>query len=320
MRRTLFAALWAGLMIAAGSAQGAPGVPCIGVIPAGGGHVFWNEVENGARRAGRALGIDIYFRGPNVENQVQAQRSVIEVIERMECSAVVIAPTGGALGEDVTRLRKRGIPVVYFDREYEGAPVAAVVATDNYRAGQLAGETLADMLPRGGKVGLLRMRQGVQSTDAREAGFLSAMKARGVQVLLETWIGDQQGNARDRVRQALADLKQPVDGVFAPNEATSLATVAALRQAGLAGRVKFVGFDASPAMLAAMRAGDVAALVVQRPERMGYESVMRAWQAAQQRTGMGQPVIRVDTGVFLVDPAHLDTPAMREALASHLAP
>lgn len=318
MKRTLYVALLAGWAIAGVASQAAMGAPCVGVIPAGGGHVFWNEVENGARRAGRALGVDIYFRGPNVENQIQAQRAVVEIIERMECAALVIAPTGAVIGEDVLRLRKQGIPSVYFDREYAGAPVAAVVATDNYRAGQLAGETLADLLPRGGRVALLRMREGVQSTDAREAGFIAAAKTRGLQIVSETWLGDQLGSARDRAKQALTELKQPIDGAFAPNEVTSQATVAALRQAGLAGKVKFVGFDASPTILAAMRAGDVAALVVQRPERMGYESVMRAWQAARMRGGVTQQVIRVDTGVFLVDPAHLDSPAMREALASYL--
>jgi ribose transport system substrate-binding protein len=299
-------------------ASEAPALPCIGVIPAGSGHVFWREVERGARRAGQTLGVEIYFRGPSEDNALQAQRSVIDIIARKACVALVLAPAGPALSEDVTKLRERGIPTIHIDRSYDGEVVAGVVATDNYQAGVLAGKLMVSLLPPGAAVGLLRLQKGISSTDAREAGFVAAVSQGGLRVVLETELGPKVGEARVRTANALSVAPADLAGVFAPNESSTAAAVAAMRKTGLAGRVKLIGFDINRTLLDGVRAGDVHALIVQRPEQMGYEGVMRAWAATRALGKATDAVPRVDTGTFVVDAARIDSAAMRDALAPYL--
>ena len=90
----------------------------------------------------------------------------------------------------------------------------------------------------------------------------------------------------------------------------------ALRQSQLAGKVAFVGFDTSPALIEALRKGEIDALVAQDPRTMGRRAVTAAVHHLA-----GTPVEPViDTGVavesscIVTDPhGSLPLPATRRA-------
>ena len=79
----------------------------------------------------------------------------------------------------------------------------------------------------------------------------------------------------------------------------------ALREAGLAGRVRFVGFDANEQLVGALRKGDIQGLVVQDPLKMGYLGVM----SAVARLRHEPLAASIDTGVALVTRENLDDAA-----------
>ena len=86
--------------------------------------------------------------------------------------------------------------------------------------------------------------------------------------------------------------------------------ILALQQAGLAGQVKHVGFDASAPLVAALKAGAVQGLVVQDPFQMGYLGVKHCADAIA-----GRPVAKqVDTPVQVVTPENLGEPAIKDLL------
>ena len=106
-----------------------------------------------------------------------------------------------------------------------------------------------------------------------------------------------------------------IDGIFTPNESTTLAMLRVLEDNGWAGKVKFVGFDASDTLVAGLRSGHIDALVLQDPVNMGYLGVKT--MAAHLR---GETVAeRVDTGVRLVTRERMDDPDAKELLHPDLA-
>jgi ribose transport system substrate-binding protein len=88
----------------------------------------------------------------------------------------------------------------------------------------------------------------------------------------------------------------------------------ALRKAGLAGKIHFVGFDASDKLTAAVRAAEIDALVVQRPFEMGYVAVKTM---AVHLSGRAVER-RVDTGSTLVTKDNLDAPEIRALVSPDL--
>ena len=84
----------------------------------------------------------------------------------------------------------------------------------------------------------------------------------------------------------------------------------ALQDEGRAGKLPFVGFDASPVFVEAMRKGEMHGTVLQNPYNMGYLAVKTM---VEHLEGKQVPKV-VDTGVALVTPENLDDPRSQELL------
>jgi len=295
----------------------------IAVIPKGTSHVFWQSIHAGAVKAARELGVDIVWRGPLREDDRDAQVTEVEGFVSRGASGIVLAPLDdSALVGPVSNAMARKIPVVIIDSGLKGEDYVSFVATDNRKGGRLGGEHLVQALGGKGKVVLLRHAEGHDSTHQREEGFLEAMRAApGIEVVSSNQYGGVDvEEAYKRSEALLSRYKRPdgslgIDGVFTPNESSTFAMLRVLQASGWAGRVKFVGFDASENLVAGLRKGDIEALVVQDPVRMGYLGVKT--MVAHLR---GQPVERrIDTGVQVASRANMDEPAMKELLQPDLS-
>jgi ribose transport system substrate-binding protein len=304
------------LTVACAGGGSAPGRISIAVIPKGTSHVFWQSVHAGARRAAKELDVDITWRGPLREDDRDSQVAEVENAVARHVSAIALAPLDeSALVAPVTSAQKSGVPVVIFDSGLKGGGFISFVATDNDKGGELAGEHLAKTLGGRGKVILLRYAEGHDSTTRREEGFLRSVKASpGIEVVSSNqYAGADVEGGYKRAEALLSRFKATdgslgIDGIFAPNESSAFAVMRVLKDNGWAGRVKFVGFDASEGLLAGLRDGAIDALVVQDPVRMGYLSVVTIVQHLR-----GQKVEpRIDTGVHLVTREMLDRPEIQQ--------
>src|SRR5213083_2597862 len=288
-----------------GTASGlaAPSALTIAVIPKGTSHVFWQSIHAGANQAAQELGVTVIWRGPLREDDRDAQVSEVEGFISRGVSGIVLAPLDeSALVAPVAEAKRHHIPVVIFDSGLKGDDYVSFVATENVKGGRIAGDRLAGVMGGKGKVVLLRYAEGHDSTAKREQGFLDAMKAHpGIEVVSSNQYGgaDVEG-AYKKAESLLSTYKKPdgslgIDGIFTPNESCSFALLRVLVDNGWAGKVKFVGFDASPNLVKGLREGGIDGLVVQDPVHMGYLAVKT--MVAHLK---GQPVEKwIDTGVHV---------------------
>ncbi len=238
-------------------------------------------------------------------------------------SGIVLAPLDeAALAAPVAAATRSGIPVVIIDSGLKSDQYVSFVATDNEVGGRLGGEQLAKSLGGKGEVVLLRYAEGSESTIRREEGFLTAMKANpGIQVVSDNQYGgaDVEG-AYKKGETLLSRFKNPdgalsIDGIFCPNESTTFAMMRVLQDNGWAGKVRFVGFDASDNLVKGLRDGHIDGLVVQDPMRMGYLGVKTIVSHIK-----GEKVERrIDTGVRVVTRDTMDQPEMKELLSPDLS-
>jgi ribose transport system substrate-binding protein len=310
----LLTALLACSLAACAEGAARAGSARVAAIPKGTTHVFWKAVEAGARKGAASSGLELVWKGPLVENDRAQQIQLVQQFVSEGVAGLALAPLDhAALAPVVALAKQRGVPVVIFDSDLDGTPgvdFASFVSTDNRAGGRLAGEHLAELLGGTGKAVLLRYAVGSASTEAREAGFLEAVRARGVEVVLENrYAGATAGEAKDTALN-LIDVLRSAQGVFCSNESATSGMLLALEQMGLAGSIRFVGFDASPPLVAALRAGKIDALVVQDPRRMGELAVTTL--ASALRGERVEPVI--DTGVALATRANMADPAIAPLL------
>jgi ribose transport system substrate-binding protein len=305
-----------------GGSGGGNGIT-IAVIPKGTSHVFWQSIHAGAQKAATDLGVSIIWRGPLREDDRDAQVSEVEGFISRGISGICLAPLDEtALVPPVQEALRQKVPVVIFDSGLKSNDYVSFVATDNTKGGQLGGQRLAESIGKKGKVILLRYAEGHDSTGKREEGFLEAMKQYpGIDVVSSNQYGgaDVEG-AYKKAEALLSTYKKPdgslgVDGIFTPNESVSFAMLRVLQDNGWAGKVKFVGFDASPNLVKGLREGGLDAIVVQDPVRMGYTAVETMVKHLK-----GQPVEKwIDTGVQVATKDNMDTPAIKALIEPDLS-
>ena len=299
------------------------GKPTIAVIPKGTSHVFWQSIHAGAAKAAREFGVDIIWRGPLREDDRASQISEVEGFITRGVSGIVLAPLDeAALVGPVNDAVRADIPVVIFDSGLKSNDYVSFVATDNRKGGMLAGAELARLLPDGGRVVMLRYAEGSASTLEREEGFLQEV-AKHTNILMLTtnqYGGADVEGAYKKGEAMLHRFRRPdgsldLQGIFTPNESTTLAMLRVLTDSGWAGKVKFIGFDASDTLVKGLSDGAIDGLVLQNPVNMGYLGVKAMVDHLQ-----GRPVEkRIDTGAQLVTRDRMEEPAVKELLHPDLS-
>lgn len=314
--------------------SGAPGGSAatrlrIAVVPKGTTHEFWKSVHAGAVKAARELDVDVLWKGALREDDLKGQIDVVQSFVAQGVSGIAVAPLSDhGLVASVKAAAESHVPVVVFDSDLASDDYVSFVATDNEAAGRTAGQALAARLDGthgdagrpGGNVVMLRYQEGSASTMRREKGFVDALRAHpSLKLASDSQYGGATTETAEKVGENLL-LAQGADsgavqGIFAPNESTTFGVLLALRKAGLAGKVHFVGFDSSDKLVQALRAGEIDGLVVQRPFEMGYLAVKT--MVAHLR---GQKVDRrIDTGSTLVTRDNLDEPDIKALVSPDLA-
>ena len=295
----------------------------IAVIPKGTSHVFWQSIHAGARKAGSELEVDVTWRGPLREDERDSQIAEVENAISRGVSGIVLAPLDdAALVAPVSAATRNGIPVVIIDSGLKSDDYVSFVATDNELGGKLGGEQLAKILGGKGRVVMMRYAEGSESTIRREAGFMQAMKANpGIQVLSANQYGGADVEGAYKVGEALLSrFKNPdgtlgLEGVFTPNESTTFAMLRVLQDNGWAGKLRFVGFDASNNLVKGLRDGHIDGLVLQNPFQMGYTGV----KTIVSHIKGGKVERRIDTGVRVATRDVMDQPEVKELLSPDLS-
>ena len=265
----------------------------IAVIPKGTSHVFWQMIHGGAEKAAQELGVTVIWRGPLREDDRASQISEIEGFITRGVSGIAIAPLDEtALALPVADAQRQNIPVVVFDSGLKGADFVSFVATDNRQGGRMAGEHVAKRLNGKGKALLLRYAEGHDSTTQREEGFLEALAAhKGIEIVSSNqYLGADVEGAVKRGEAILSNYRKPdgelgIDAIFCVNESTTFALMRVLQDHDWAGKVKFVGFDASDNLIKGLADGHIDALIIQDPVKMGYLAVKTLVVAHQGRAG-----------------------------------
>lgn len=291
----------------------------IAVIPKGMTHEFWNAIHAGAVKAGRELGAEIIWKGPHKEDDREGQIVVVEDMIARGVDGIVLAPLDDqALVRPVREAAAEGIPVVIIDSPLNGSDHISYIATDNYKGGVLAAQHLGKLLGGRGRIFLIRCHEGSASSTLREQGFYETIQKACPEI--EFLAKDiYAGVTTESAYQALENLLSrfaDVDGIFCPNESTTFGGLRALQDKGLAGRVKFVGFDSSQKLVDGLRQGHIHGLVLQNPFNMGYLGVKTIVAHIRGEKVAGQ----IDTGETLVTPENMDQPEIRTLLFPDVKP
>jgi ribose transport system substrate-binding protein len=288
----------------------------IAVVPKGQAHIFWQTVHAGAKAAGEKFGATILWNGPALEIEISKQINILEDLINRRVDGIVVAPSDQkALVPVIESAIRRGIPVTIFDSGAQTESYLSFVSTDNYQGGVRAARRMAEVLGQRGKVAVVGVMPGGASTTQRENGFRETLDKEypGVKVVaFQYGMSDRAKSLA--VAEDMLTGHPDLDGIFGPNESSSIGAAQAVKGRGLTGKVKVIGFDSSPSLITDLEEGVIDSLIVQNPFAMGFEGVKTVCEKLDGKV----PQRRIDTGVTLVTKGDLTDPKIQQLIRPNL--
>lgn len=272
---------------------------------------FWNAVQEGAEAAAREYGAQITFEGSKRGALPKEQLNLLENALNKNPQAIIFSALDSkAATPYLEKAQAAGIPVIGFDSGVDSPIVRTTVATDNYGAGVLAAEKMAEFIGGKGKVGLIVLDRSSKVGIDRGDGFVDTLtqKYPEIEVLPVAY------NEGDDIRSAeiakdILIANPDLNGMFGANENSAIGIMNAVREVGREGEIAIIGFDAAR-VADAVREGRIGGAVSQNPYAIGYEAVAAAVRAYR---GEQLPAF-IDTGFAWYDKSNLDTPEIQRLL------
>ena len=284
----------------------------IAVVPKATSHLFWQSVHAGVRAAGEAFRVEILWNGAAQETDYSRQIQIVDsMVARRVDGLAVAACDRTALNGALDRAAAARIPVTVFDSGVDSTNYMTFVATNNYEAGQMAARKLASLVGGRGPVAVILHVPGSYSTMERERGFDDAIASGfpAIRVVARQYGMSDRSKAMAAAENILTAHPE-LAGLFASTEPSASGAALAIKSRGLSGKLRFVAFDASDAMVEDLRGGTIDALVAQDPFRIGYEAVRTLVEKLDGRT----PPKHIDLHARVITREDLSRPDVKALL------
>ena len=263
------------------------------------GDQFYITMNCGAQAEARKQGVELDFQGPD-KFDASLQTPIVNAVTQKKPDAILIAPTDTkAMYVPIKAAADAGIKIVLVDTTLEQPDLAeSQIASDNEAGGREAAKALADLIGGEGKVFVSNVNPGISTTDARAQGFEDEAKKLGLDYVGLEYNNDDPAKAATIAKAQLA--KNPdLAGIFGTNLFGAEGSATGVREAGKAGEVKIVGFDAGPKQIEDLNSGLVQALVAQKPADIGKFGVQQAVAAldgkpVKEKIGTGSVTLTKD--------------------------
>ena len=263
------------LLLCCGCGSRGPAKRTVAIItPSHENPFFKAEADNAAARA-LELGYTtlVYTHDDDAHKQDELFDSVIA----NRVAAIILDNAGAdASIEAVRKAKAAGIPCFLIDREVNANGIAAAqIVSNNYQGAMLGAQEFVRLLGGKGAYVELLGRESDTNAGIRTQGYHDVLeRSPGLKQVAKqsaNWSQTEAFQKMETIMQAAHDIK----GVIAGNDTMALGASAALKAAGMS-KVIVVGFDGSPDVLAAIRAGDIAATVLQPAARISRLAVDEA--------------------------------------------
>ncbi|MEU7859102.1 D-ribose ABC transporter substrate-binding protein [Nonomuraea sp. NPDC049141] len=234
---------------------------------------FFKAEADAAKAKAEALGYETSVASHDDDPNKQSE--LIDAAISRKAKAIILDNAGAdaSIGP-VRKAVTGGIPVFLIDREINATGVAtAQIVSNNAQGAQLVAQSFVEKMKNKGNYVELVGKESDTNASVRSKGFADVISQYPdlKQVAKESANWDQQ-EAFTKM-ETIIQKSRDIQGVIAGNDTMALGAVAALKAAGLLGKVTVVGFDGSPDAIAAVKAGQMHATALQ-PAALGAQSAV----------------------------------------------
>jgi ribose transport system substrate-binding protein len=229
----------------------APAKPQVALVMKSLANEFFSTMAEGAKKhhASNSDKYELIVNGMKNETDLAEQVNLVDQMIARRVNAIVIAPADSkALVTVLKRATEAGILVVNIDNKLdadvlkENRLTIPFVGPDNREGARKVGEALAAKLQPGDKVAIIEGIPTAFNGQQRRLGFEDAMKDAGMKIAT-VQAGNWEQEKANSVAAGILIEHPDLKAILCANDNMALGVVAALKDAGRAGKVLVVGFD-----------------------------------------------------------------------------
>ncbi|ANY72002.1 MULTISPECIES: ribose ABC transporter substrate-binding protein RbsB [Paenibacillus] len=237
---------------------------------------FFVSLKDGVVEEAAKQGIEVVV--VDAQNDSAKQSNDVDDLIQQGVDALLINPTdSSAISTVVQTANSLDIPVVTLDRSADKGEVAALVASDNVKGGQMAAEFIVEQLGKDAKVIELEGVPGASATRERGKGFHDIADEQLNVVAKQAADFDRTKGLT--VTENLLQGNPDAKAIFAHNDEMALGAIEAIQSSGK--DIMVIGFDGNEDALKSIEAGNMTATVAQQPELIGQLAVQAAKDVLQ---------------------------------------
>ena len=217
----------------------------LGLIVPDLGYYFFSTVVKAVEDAAIAAGYSLLIA--QTQESFERELTNIQNLSRSQVEGIIISLSRETVNFDhLTRLQRRGIPLVFFDRDSDEID-ASKVMVDNE---QSAYEAVKHLIENGCKrIAFLAGPINVSVSNQRRLGYLRALEEAGIQADANLIIHSDyfQDSAISKTHQLMKEVNRP-DGILVVSDRLAIGVLIALRELNISvpDEVKMVSFNNEP--------------------------------------------------------------------------
>lgn len=249
---------------------------------------FFVEMEKGARRAEKELGIVLKVKTAAQETSIEQQIQLVEDLIAAKVEAIVIAPGDSQrLVPSLKKASDAGIKVVNIDNRLDpetvkqaGMSPIPFLSVDNDAGAYKAGKILAEGVVTPTEAAIL---EGIRSADNAQQRMQGARRAllenKQIKVVASETANWKIDEAYE-VTKSIFTKHPKIKLIFAANDVMAIGALKYLNESGKSS-VKVVGYDALAEAISEIKAGRMLATIDQQASEQGYQGVALALRMTQ---------------------------------------
>jgi ribose transport system substrate-binding protein len=230
---------------------------------------YWQAAGAGFSKAAEAAKVRAEFVGPQTYDP-KAEREALDEAVQKKATGILLAVTDPALLKDgIDKAVAAGIPVLTIDSDAPASKRLFFIGTNNYQAGLIGGQRLAQELKGKGSIVIFTMPAQPNLQD-RQRGYKDAIdRSPNIKI---TRVVDIQGDPRiafDTTSQIIGKEKDKVDAFVCLEAQSGKEVAGVLNSYHVNGKV-IMAMDTDPETLEWIQKGGVAATIGQKPYTMAF--------------------------------------------------
>lgn len=196
----------------------------------------------------QSVKVDVIEANDDTERQIRQ----IDSLANTDIDLLVVAPNeADPVSEAIAKVRKKGIPVIYFDRKAKTEDYTAFIGGNNFETGRAMANyvlSLVEKSPVKGHVPkVVEITGAMTSSPAQERheGFLSVMReCRELEYICKE--ADWSSDEAYRIAGEQIDSERMPDIIFCHNDGMATGVYKAVVEKNVEGRVMILGIDGLP--------------------------------------------------------------------------